>query len=44
VLLLLVPCPVVVWSVDEAYRWFGRRTEKRRGSGRSAAGSRTPSR
>jgi calcium-translocating P-type ATPase len=44
VLLLLVPCPVVVWSVDEAYRWFGRRTEKRRGSGRSAAGSRTHSR
>jgi hypothetical protein len=38
-LLLLVPCPVVVWAPDEAYGWFGRRTGSGLGSGRSAAGT-----
>ncbi|WP_199245624.1 cation-translocating P-type ATPase [Leifsonia sp. AG29] len=30
VLLLLIPCPVIVWSADEFVRWLGRRRGARR--------------
>jgi len=42
--LVLLPCPVIVWGADEAARWWGRR-RTRRGSGRDlrpAARARLP--